>query len=68
MYRNVCREEDVFYAIYSQLKVYVNEHYIMDLQYRQQAQKINSQIGELAQSSKKVWNSTSNISGVKIVR
>lgn len=29
------REEDVFNAIYRQLKVYVSEHYITDLQYKQ---------------------------------
>lgn len=49
------REEDVFNAIYRQLKVYVSEHYITDLQNKQQVQKFNHQISELSQNSEKAW-------------
>ena len=49
------REEDVFNAIYCQLKVYVSEHYITDLQNKQQIQKFSNQIFELTQSSEKTW-------------
>ena len=49
------REEDVFNAVYRQLKVYVSEHYITDLQNKQQIQKFNDQIFELTQSSEKTW-------------
>ena len=51
------REEDIFNAIYRQLKVYVSEHYITDLQYMQQIQKFNDQIIELTQSSEIAWAS-----------
>lgn len=30
------REEDIFNAVYRQLKIYVSKHYITDLQYKQQ--------------------------------
>ncbi len=49
------REEDIFNAIYRQLKVYVSEHYITDLQYKQQIQQFNDKIYELAHSSEKAW-------------
>ena len=49
------REEDVFNAIYRQLKDYVNEHYITDLYNKQQIQKFNYQISEITQSSEKAW-------------
>lgn len=49
------REEDVFNAIYRQLKVYVSEHYITDMQYKQQVQKFNNQIAELTLSSETAW-------------
>lgn len=49
------REEDIFNAIYCQLKVYVSEHYITDLQHKQEIQQFNDKIFELAQSSEKAW-------------
>lgn len=45
----------VFNAIYSQLKVYVCEHYITDSQHKQQIQQFNDKIYELAQNSKEAW-------------
>lgn len=52
------REEDVFNAVYHQLKVYVSEHYITDVQYRQQVRQFNDKIFELAQSSETAWANT----------
>ncbi len=49
------REEDIFNAIYCQLKVYASEHYITDLQHKQEIQQFNDKIFELAQSSEKAW-------------
>ena len=49
------REEDIFNAIYRQLKTYVSEHYITDSQHRQQIQQFNDKIYELAQSREKAW-------------
>ena len=49
------REEDIFNAIYRQLKVYVSEHYITDSQHKEQIQKFNRQIIELTQTSEKAW-------------
>lgn len=49
------REEDIFNAIYRQLKVYVSEHYITDSQHKQQVQQFNDKIYELAQNSEKAW-------------
>lgn len=49
------REEDVFNAIYRQLKVYVSEHYITDLQYKQQIQKFNNQIADHTSASERAW-------------
>ena len=49
------REEDIFNAIYRQLKVHVSEHYITNLQYKEQIQKFNRQIIELTQTSEKAW-------------
>ena len=49
------REEDIYNAIYRQLKVHVNGHYITNLQYKQQIQKFNNQIFELTQRSEKAW-------------
>jgi len=50
-------EEDIFKAIYHQLKIYVSEYYITDMQYHQQTQKFKKQIAELIQSSEKSWTS-----------
>ena len=49
------REEDIFNAIYRQLRTYVSEHYITDLQYKQHIQQFNDKIYELAQSSETAW-------------
>ena len=49
------REEDIYNAIYRQLKVHVNGLYITNLQYKQQIQKFNNQIFELTQHSEKAW-------------
>lgn len=40
------REEDVFRAIYHQLKLYVNEHFISDLQYKQELIRLNNEINQ----------------------
>jgi len=45
------REEDVFHAIYQQLKNYVREHFIPNSQYKQQMQELNIQITDLSQAS-----------------
>ena len=50
------REEDIFNAIYRHLKVCVSEHYITDVQYKQQIQQFNNKIYELTQSSEKAWS------------
>lgn len=47
------REEDVFNAIYYQLKVYVSEHYITDSQHKQQIQQFKDKILDLTQRSEK---------------
>ena len=49
------REEDVFNAIYRQLKGYVNEHYITDSAYRQQVQDLEGQIVDLTQRKTTAW-------------
>lgn len=49
------REEDIFNAIYRQLRTYVSEHYITDSQYKQQIQQFNDKIYELAQNSGTAW-------------
>lgn len=51
------REEDVFNAICCQLKVYVSEHYIIDLQYKYQSQEFSKEITELTQNNEKAWTS-----------
>ena len=50
------QEEDIFNAVYRHLKVYVSEHYITDVQYKQQIQQFNYKIYELAQNSEKAWS------------
>jgi len=49
------REDDVFNAIYRQLKGYVEEHFIPDLQYKQQMQEFNEQIAGLSQQKTGAW-------------
>jgi len=51
------REEDIFNAIYRQLKVYVSEHYITDSQHKQQVEKFNDQINNLELNSEQAWAS-----------
>lgn len=49
------REEDVFNAIYRQLKDYVNVHYITNSAYKQQIQEYTEQIADLAQCKTTAW-------------
>lgn len=49
------REEDVFNAIYRQLKDYVNEHYIANSAYKQKIQEYTGQIADLTQRKKIAW-------------
>ena len=49
------REEDIFNAIYRQLKDYVNERYITDSAYRQQIQELEGQIADLTQRKTTAW-------------
>ena len=49
------REEDVFNAIYRQLKDYVNEHYITNLAYKQKIQEYTEQIADLTQHKTTAW-------------
>jgi len=50
------REEDAFNAIYHQLKGYVKEHFISDLQYKRQMQEFNEQIADLSKQKTEAWN------------
>ncbi len=47
------REEDIFHAIYRQLKDFVSEHYITDTQYKQKVQEFTNQIADLTQRKTK---------------
>ena len=49
------REEDIIHAIYKQLKNYVKEHFISDLQYKQQMQESNVQIADLSKQKTEAW-------------
>ena len=49
------REEDIFNAIYRQLKDYVNEQYITNSTYNQRRQVLTSQIADLAQRKTTAW-------------
>jgi len=49
------REEDVFRAIYHQLKGYVSEHYITDTQYKHQIQEFTDQIADLTKRKTTAW-------------
>ena len=40
------RKEDVFHAIYHQLKLYVNEHFISDSQYKQVIKRLDKDIAQ----------------------
>ncbi len=49
------REEDIFHAVYQQLKGYVKEHFISDLQYKRQMQEFNEQIAGLSKQKTEAW-------------
>ena len=49
------REEDVFNAIYRQLKDYMNEHYITNSAYKQKIQEYSGQIADLTQRKTTAW-------------
>ena len=49
------REEDVFNAIYRQLKDYVNKHYITNSAYKQQIQEYTELITDLAKRKTTAW-------------
>ena len=49
------REEDIFNAIYRQLKNYVNEHYITNSAYKQKIQEFKDQIADLTQRKTAAW-------------
>ena len=49
------REEDIFNAIYRQLKDYVNEHYITNSAYKQKIQECGEQIADLVQHKTTAW-------------
>ncbi|MBM6790101.1 recombinase family protein [Flavonifractor plautii] len=49
------REEDIFNAIYRQLKDYVNEYYITNSAYKQKIQEFTSQISDLTQRKTTAW-------------
>ena len=43
------REEDIFRAIYHQLKLYLNKHFISNLQYKQELSRLNNEIDQFDQ-------------------
>jgi len=49
------REEDILQAVYQQLKGYVKEHFISDLQYKRQIQEFNGQIAGLSKQKTEAW-------------
>ena len=49
------REEDVFHAIYHQLKLYVNEHFISDSQYKQIIKEIDNDIAQSDQQNQEAF-------------
>lgn len=49
------REEDIFNAIYRQLKDHVNKHYITNSAYKQRIQEYTSQIAGLTQRKTTAW-------------
>lgn len=49
------REEDVFNALYQQLKLYVSKHYIMELQHKHEVQQFSDNVYEPAERSEKAW-------------
>ena len=53
--RMYVREEDIFNAIYRQLKDYVNKHYITNSAYKQKIQKYARQIADITQCKTTAW-------------
>ena len=49
------REEDIFNALYRQLKDYVNEHYTTNSAYKQKIQEFKDQIADLTQRKTAAW-------------
>ena len=49
------REEDIFNALYRQLKDYVNEHYTTNSAYKQKVQEFKDQIADLTQRKTAAW-------------
>lgn len=49
------REEDITHAVYQQLKDYVKEHFISNLQYKQRMQEFNKQIAGLTRQKTEAW-------------
>ena len=49
------REEDIFNAVYRQLKDYVNECYITNSVYKQKVQKFKDQIADLSKQKAMAW-------------
>lgn len=49
------REEDIIHAVYQQLKEYVKEHFISDLQYKRQMQEFNEQVTGLSKQKTEAW-------------
>ena len=55
MHRDI-RPRRRFFAIYRQLKDYVNEHYITNSAYKQRVQEFTSQISNLTQRKTTAWS------------
>ena len=53
--RMYAREEDIFNALYRQLKDYVNEHYTTNSAYKQKVQEFRDQIANLTQRKTVAW-------------
>lgn len=49
------REEDVFSAIYYQLKIYLNKHLISEPQYKQVLHKFDEELNQLTETCKELW-------------
>lgn len=52
------REEDVFRAIYHQLTLYVKEHFISNLQYKQELRRLNNEIDQSEQQYQETFKNT----------
>ena len=49
------QEEDIFRAIYHQLKLYVNDHFISDLQYKQEIRRLDHDISQSDQQNQEAF-------------